>query len=232
LRWEAKRSIREALGRTEKVIQCINNSETSDLFLGTQVGSPALVPGSLIRLFDEVVTVESGVRDEGDLLGLESNQLEHLDKFFLNLVETILGPAASVHLVDAHNDLLHTKQVKETCVLSGLTFFNSQLWVSLGNRRFESALLSGHKKKTNVSGGRSSDHVLDVILVSRGIDNSVVVLVRVELLGVALDCHSTVAFFLGCIKVVSVTKRSLSVLFRSRLELLHLAFRNTSLLED
>jgi hypothetical protein len=38
-------------------------------------------------------------------------------------------------------------------------------------------------EKTDINGG-SGDHVLDVILVARGIDNGVVVLLGEELLGV------------------------------------------------
>jgi hypothetical protein len=131
--------------------------------LGSLVGNPSLVPGGLIGLLNQVVSVESRVWDERDLLGLESDQLKHLNEFVLDFVETVFRPVAGVHLVDSNNDLLNTEQVKKTGVLTGLSFFNSQLGVSLGNGGFESTLLGGNKKKTDISSGRSSDHVLDVI---------------------------------------------------------------------
>jgi hypothetical protein len=229
---KTKRGKGETLWGLDEVVQGINKSEPSDLLLGAQVGDPSLVPGALIGLINKVVTVESRVRDEGDLLGLEADQLKHLNEFILDFVETVFRPVASVHLVDTDHDLLNTEQVKKTGMLTGLSFFNSQLGVSLGDGGFESTLLGGDKKKTDISGGRSGDHVLDVILVARGIDNSEVVLLGEELLGVALDGDTTFTFFLASIKVVGETERRLSFFTSSSIELFHLTSGDTSLLEN
>mmetsp|Transcript_33718 Transcript_33718/g.81763 ORF Transcript_33718/g.81763 Transcript_33718/m.81763 type:complete len:492 (+) Transcript_33718:84-1559(+) len=229
---KTKRSIGETLGGYDEVVEAFNKGESSDLLLGSLVGGPSLVPGSLIGLLNQVVSVESRVWDERNLLGLEADQLKHLNEFVLDFVETVLRPVAGVHLVDSNNDLLNTEQVKKTGVLTSLSFLNSQLSVSLGNGGFESTLLGRDKKKTDISGGRSGDHVLDVILVAGGIDNSVVVLVSEELLGVTLDGNTTFTFLLTGIKVVGETERGLSLFFGNSLELCHLTIRDSSLLED
>mmetsp|Transcript_20854 Transcript_20854/g.51196 ORF Transcript_20854/g.51196 Transcript_20854/m.51196 type:complete len:247 (-) Transcript_20854:400-1140(-) len=136
----------EALGWTKEIIQCIHNGKSSHLLLGTQVGGPALVPRSLVGLFDQVVSVETRVGNEWNLLGLVSNQLEHFGEFFLDFVETFLGPVARVHLVDAHNDLLHAEQIQEAGMLTSLSLFDSHFWVGLGNGGFETALFGRDKQ--------------------------------------------------------------------------------------
>jgi len=220
------------LGRLDKVVEGIDNSESGDLLLGLEVGFPSLVPGGLVGLLDEVVAVESRVGDEGNLLGLESDHLKHLHEFFLDFVETALVPVAGVHLVDTNDNLLNTEEVEETGVLTGLSFFHSQLRVGLGNGGFETTLLGRHEQETNISGGGTGDHVLDVILVAGGIDDSVVVLVSEELLGVTLDGNTTFTLFLARIEVVSETERRLSLLFSEGLELGHLTIGDSSHLED
>merc|ERR1712176_1635250 len=101
----------------------------------------------------------------------EPNHLKHLLELLLNFIETTLVPVAGVHLVDADNELINTKKEEETSVLTGLTLLNSQLGVSLSNGSLETPMLSRHEKESNISGGRSSDHVLDVIFVARGVNN-------------------------------------------------------------
>mmetsp|Transcript_33830 Transcript_33830/g.50158 ORF Transcript_33830/g.50158 Transcript_33830/m.50158 type:complete len:462 (-) Transcript_33830:202-1587(-) len=226
------RSIGKTLGGLNKVVKALNKSKASDLDLGLKVGLPALVPGSLVRLLGQVVSVEPTVGDERDLLGLESNQLKHLDKLRLDFFETTLVPVAGVHLVDTDNNLFDTKQVQKTSMLTGLSLFNSQLGVGLGNGSFETTLLGRDQQKTNIGRGRSGNHILDVILVAWGIDNSVVVLVGEELLGVALNGDTTFTFFLAGIQVVSKSERRLSLLLGHALKLFHLTSRNTALLEN
>ena len=218
--------------RLDEVVEGLNNGETGDLLLGSNVGGPARVPRSLVGLLDEVVAVESGVGDEGDLLGLEADHLEHLGELVLDLVESVLGPVAGVHLVDTDNDLVDSEQVEETGVLAGLALLNSGLGVSLGDGGLETTLLGGHKEKTDVSGGGSGNHVLDVILVAGGVDNRVVVLLGEELLGVALDGHTTLTLLLARVKVVSEAEGRLSLLGGRVIELVHLTLGDTALLED
>eukprot|EP01083_Nonionella_stella_P122577 368889_1 len=116
-------------------------------------------------------------------------------------------------------------------MLTGLSLLNSKLTVGLGNGSLETSLFSGDKKKSNISGGGSGDHVLDVILVSGSIDNGVVVLVGEELLGVALDGDSTLALLLTGVEVVGESERRLTLLSGEVVELFHLTSTNTSLLE-
>mmetsp|Transcript_16243 Transcript_16243/g.24077 ORF Transcript_16243/g.24077 Transcript_16243/m.24077 type:complete len:443 (+) Transcript_16243:82-1410(+) len=226
------RKLRVTLGCLDEVVQALNKSETSDGLLGVDVGSPSLVPGSLIGLLDKVVSVESRVWDEGNLLWLEANHLKHLYEFVLDLSETTLVPAAGVHFVDSNNDLLNSEKVKKTGVLTGLSLLNTELGIGLGNSSLETSLLGRNEKKTDISGGRSGDHVLNVILVSGGINNCVVELVSEELLGVALNGHTTLTLLLTGVEVVGETERRLSLLLSHGLELFHLTSGDTTLLED
>jgi len=231
---QSKRGIWKTLGGSDEVVEGINNGHSGDLGLGVKVGGPSLVPRALAGVdgLDQVVSVESRVRDERDLLGLETNQLDHLDELVLDFVETVLGPVAGVHLVHADNDLFHTQQIQETGVLTGLSFLDSELGVGLGDGGFETTLLGRHQQHAHVGGGGAGDHVLDVILVAGGIDNSVVVLLSEELLGVALDGDTTVAFFLAGVQVVGETEGTLTLLFGQSLQLGHLTLGNATLLED
>jgi len=224
--------LRVTLRGLDEVVEGLNDSETGDLLLGGDVGSPSLVPRSLIGLVNKVVSVESRVRNEGDLLGLEADHLKHLLELFLDLIETALVPSAGVHLVDANNDLLNSEKVEKTGMLTGLSLLNSGLGISLGDGGLETSLFGGHKKKTNISGGGSGDHVLDVILVAGSIDNGVVVLLGEELLGVTLDGNTTLALLLTGVKVVCESERGLSLLGGGFVELVHLTLGDSSLLED
>ena len=209
---KAERLVRETLRGSDEVVQGIKKGEAGNLLLGTAVGLPSLVPGGLVGLLDEVVAVEAGVGDEGDLLRLEADHLEHLNELVLDLVKTTLVPAAGVHLVDADDDLLNSEEVEETGVLAGLALLNAELGIGLGNGGLETTLLGGDEEKTDIGGGGSGDHVLDVILVAGGIDDGVVVLVGEELLRVALDGDTTLAFLLAGIEVVGETERGLTTL--------------------
>mmetsp|Transcript_1883 Transcript_1883/g.2849 ORF Transcript_1883/g.2849 Transcript_1883/m.2849 type:complete len:352 (+) Transcript_1883:416-1471(+) len=229
---KTKGKIGETGRRDDEVIQSLKEGESSNLDLGLHVSLPSLVPGALIRLDGEVVTVESRVRNEGNLLGLVPNQLKHLLELFLDLIETALVPLASVHLVDSNNDLLNSKKVKKTSVLTGLSLLDSHLGVSLGDSSLETSLLCRDKKKTNISGSRSGNHILDVILMAGSIYNGVVVLIGEELLGVTLDGNSTLTLLLTGIKVVSESEGRLSLLLSHCLKLGHLTLGNSAALED
>ena len=110
---KTKRSIGKTLGGNDVVVEGINNGHSGDLLLGGLIGSPSLVPGALVGTdrIDQVLTVESGVRDERDLLGLKSDGLKHLHEFILDFGESALIPVAGVHLVDSNNDLFNTQKV-------------------------------------------------------------------------------------------------------------------------
>jgi len=232
------RKTQRGIGKTRRgsdvVVKRVNNRHTRDLLLGGLVGSPSLVPRALGRVngVDQVVSLESGVRNKRDFLGLETNSLKHLHELILNFLESVFRPVAGVHLVNSNKNLFNTQKVKKTGMLAGLTFINSQLGIGLGNRGFETSLLGRDQKHTNIGGGRSGDHVLDVILVTRGIHDGVVVLFGEELLGVTLDGNTTFTFFLASIKVVRESERGLSLLGCDFVELRHLTLSDSSHLEN
>ena len=69
-------------------------------------------------------------------------------------------------------------------------------------------------------------------LVAGGIDNGVVVLLSVELLGVALDGNTTLTLLLAGIKEVGEAERGLAHLLGLLLELGHLTLGDAAALED
>ena len=69
-------------------------------------------------------------------------------------------------------------------------------------------------------------------LVAGGIDNGVVVLLSVELLGVALDGDTTLTLLLAGIKEVGEAERGLAHLLGLLLELGHLTLGDAAALED
>jgi hypothetical protein len=98
---ETERCVGVTGGRDDKVVQGVDDAKTGNGLLGGQIGLPSLVPGGNVGLGDEIVAVKARIGDERDFLGLEPNQLQHLDEFVLDFVETVFTPAARVHLVHA-----------------------------------------------------------------------------------------------------------------------------------
>jgi len=131
---QSKGSIGFTLGGLDEVVEGIDNGHTRDLLLGGNVSSPTLVPSALAGVdgFDQVVAIESGVRNEWHLLRLVADHLKHLNEFVLDFLETVFGPVAGVHLVDTDNNLFDTQEVKKTRVLAGLSFFDTKLGIGLG----------------------------------------------------------------------------------------------------
>ena len=117
-------------------------------------------------------------------------------------------------------------------MLTSLSFLDTQLGIGLGNRCLESTLFRRHKKKTNISSSRSRNHILDVILMSRCVDNGIMILFGEELLGVTLNGNSTLTLFLTGVEVVGETEGRLAFLFRGGLEFVHFTLRDPALLED
>ena len=80
---------------------------------------------------------------------------------------TYLG---GVHIVDGDDELPDTEGESEQCVLPGLTV--------LGNAGLEFTSTSGNDEDGAISLGGSSDHVLDEVTVSGGIDDLSVLWLR------------------------------------------------------
>jgi len=73
---------------------------------------------------------------------------------------TYLG---GVHLVDGDDELPDTEGESEESVLSGLTI--------LGNTSLEFTSAGGNDENSTISLGSTSDHVLDEVTMSRGVDD-------------------------------------------------------------
>jgi len=141
--------------------------------LGFGLLLPALVPGAVRRVIDHVVAVEARDWDEGDGLRIVSNLLDEVGGLLDDFLETGLGPLGGVHLVDSDDELLDTKGVSEQSVLTSLTI--------LGDTSLELTGTGGDDENGAISLGGTSDHVLDEITVTGGINDGDIVFGSLEL---------------------------------------------------
>ena len=156
------------VGGTAGGVDGVNGLEeglAGDLGLGLLL--PSLVPGAVGGVVDHVVTVEAGDGHEGNVLGVEADLLDETGGLLDDLLVTGLGPLGGVHLVDGNDELLDTKSVGEEGVLAGLTV--------LGDTGLELTSTGGNDENGAVSLGGTSDHVLDEITVTGGVDDGDVV---------------------------------------------------------
>jgi hypothetical protein len=162
------------VGRTAGGVDGVNGLEeglAGDLGLGLLL--PSLVPGAVGGVVDHVVTVEAGDGHEGNVLGVEADLLDETGGLLDDLLVTGLGPLGGVHLVDGDDELLDTKSVGEQSVLTGLTV--------LGDTGLELTSAGGDDENGAVGLGGTSDHVLDEITVTGGVNDGDVVLGSLEL---------------------------------------------------
>jgi len=152
-------------------INCLEEGLARGLGLGLLL--PSLVPGAVRGDVDHVVTVEAGDRDEWDVLGVVADLLDKVGGLLDNFVETFLRPLGGVHLVDGDNELLNTEGVGEKSVLTGLAI--------LGDTSFELTSTGGDNENGAISLGGTSDHVLDEITMTGGINDGDIVLRGFEL---------------------------------------------------
>ena len=122
---------------------------------------PSLVPGHVGGGLDHVVAVETGDGHESDGLGVVADLLDEVGGLLDDLVETSLGPAGGVHLVDGNDELLDTEGVGEQSVLTGLAI--------LGDTSLELTSAGGNDEDSAIGLGSTSDHVLDEITMAGGI---------------------------------------------------------------
>ncbi len=133
---------------------------TSGLGLGLLL--PTLVPGAVGGSIDHVVTVEAGDGDERNVLGVVADLLDEVGGLLDDLLVTLLGPLGGVHLVDGNDELLDTEGVGEQGVLTSLAI--------LGDTSLELTSTGGNDENSAVSLGGTSDHVLDEITVTGGVN--------------------------------------------------------------
>jgi len=144
---------------------------------------PTLVPWAVAGNVDHVVTVESGDGNESDGLWVVSDLLDERGSLLDDFLETGLGPLGGVHLVDGDDELLDAEGVGEESVLTSLTI--------LGDTSLELTSTSGNDENGTISLGGTSDHVLDEITVTRGINDGDIVLWGLELPECDIDGDTT-----------------------------------------
>jgi hypothetical protein len=226
-----------------------NTNQTFSFFLKKQTHPSHLVgslgnddflsgpPGHVGGGLDQVVTepTRNGQHGHGlrNKLLLPADLGQHGGHFVGNFVVALLSVLGNiaVHLVDSDNQLLDSEQVDEQGVLAGLALHFSGLQVSLGNGG-DKVSVGGHHQQGNVGLGRSSDHVLDEISVSRSINDGVVLGLSEELLGGASNGHSALALVLLTVHVKGKGKGALSESVGFLAQLLHLALVDSSEIED
>lgn len=138
---------------------------SGDLGLGLLL--PTLVPWAVAGVVDHVVTVETGDWHEWDVLWVVTNLLDEGGCLLNDFVESLLGPLGGVHLVDGDDELLDTQGVGEQGVLTSLTI--------LGDTSLELTSTSGNDENGAISLGGTSDHVLDEITVTWGVNDGDIV---------------------------------------------------------
>lgn len=152
------------VGGTDGVVDGVNGLEkglASGLGLGLLL--PALVPGAVGGGVNHVVTVETGDGHEGNVLGVVADLLDEGGGLLDDLLETVLGPLGGVHLVDGDDELLDTEGVGKQGVLTSLSI--------LGDTGLELTSTGGNDENGAVSLRGTSDHVLDEITVTGGVDD-------------------------------------------------------------
>ena len=117
--------------------------------------------------------------DESYGLGIVTNLFDEVGGFFDDFIETALAPLVSnefgflsrgcgthlggVHLVDGYDELPDTEGESEQSMFSGLAV--------LGDTSLEFTSASGNDEDSAISLGSASDHVLDEITMSRGVND-------------------------------------------------------------
>merc|ERR1719470_169114 len=177
------------------------------------LNSPSLVPGHVRAGLQHVVAVPSGDGDEGDSHGVVADLLDEARDFLLDLLKPSLAVwgLGGVHLVDSDDELLDSQGVSQEGVLSSLAV--------LGDASFELTGAGGDDKDTAISLRGSSDHVLDEIPVSGGVDDGDIVPGGLELPESDIDGDSSLTLSLQFVKNPCVLERSLARLLGLLLEL-------------
>merc|ERR1719393_1201244 len=187
---------------------------------------PSLVPGHVLGGLDHVVSVPAGDGDEGNRGGVVADLLDEAGHLLADLLEPGLavGRLGRVHLVGGHDELLHPEGVGQQGVLSGLAV--------LGDAGLELTSSGGDDQHSAVSLGGTSDHVLDEVTMSGGIDDGHVVLGGLELPESDVNGDTTLTLGLQFVQHPGVLEGALAGLLGLLLELLDGPLVDTSALVD
>ena len=165
---------------------------------------PALVPWSIRGDVNHVVAVKTGDWDERHTLGVVADLLDEVGGFLDDFIETILGPLGGVHLVDGDDELLDTKSVGKKSVFTSLAI--------LGDTSLEFTSTSSNDENGAVSLGGTSDHVLDEIAMTWGVDNSDHIPGSLELPESDIDGDTTLALGLELVENPGILEGALAQL--------------------
>lgn len=176
---------------------------TGDL-AGLDLLLPTLVPGAVGGGLKHVVTVEAGDGNEGNVLGVEADLLDEVGGLLDNLSVTRLGPLASVHLVQGNDELADTEGEGKQSVLTGLAI--------LGDTSLELTSAGGDDENSAIGLGGTSDHVLDEVTVTGGINDGNLILGGLELPESDIDGDTTLTLGLELVKNPGVLEGTLSEL--------------------
>lgn len=127
----------------------------------------------------------TGDGDEGDRFGVIADLLDEIGGLLHNLVESVLRPLASVHLVASDDDLTHPKGEGKQSVLAGLAI--------LRDTSLELSDTGSDNQDSTVSLGGTGDHVLNEVAVSGRVDNGDHVSGSLELPKRDIDGDTTLA---------------------------------------
>jgi len=186
----------------------------------------SLVPAEVGGLLEHVVSVESRDGDEVDLLGVVSDLLDERRSLLDDFVVSGLSPVDGllIHLVDGDDHLTDTEGEGKKGVLTGLS--------RLGNTGLELSSGGGNDQHGGISLGSSSDHVLDEVTMSGGINDGDIVLGSLELPEGNVDGDTTLTLGLEFVQHPGVLERSLAHLSGLLLELLDGSLVDTTALVD
>ncbi|GIL49943.1 hypothetical protein Vafri_6239, partial [Volvox africanus] len=148
----------------------------------------------------------------------------------LFVARLLVAGGIGVHLVDTHNQLLHTQQVDKASMLAGLALDLTSLMVTLLDGGGE-VTISRHHQQAHIGLSSAGNHVLDEITMTRGINDGVVPLLSEELLRGASNGHTTLALLLCAVHVESEGERGLAQGSGLLLQLLQLTLGDTAELE-
>merc|ERR1719150_574549 len=173
---------------------------------------PSLVPAHVLGGLQHVVSMPSGDGDEGNSGGVVADLLDESRDLLLDLLETGLGVwwLGGVHLVDADDELLDAQGVGKKGVLTSLAV--------LRDTSLEFTGAGGDDQDTAIGLGSSSDHVLDEITMSGGVDDGDIVLASLELPESDIDGDTTLT--LQLVQNPGVLEGALAHLLGFLLELL------------
>merc|ERR1712048_315191 len=181
------------------------------------------VPGHVGGLLDEIVTLQTGDRDKLGLL-VHVLLLQPVLDVSADLIKTFFAVPAAVHLVQADDELLHTKSIGKSHVFLGGTLGTPS--------SLKLTLLHGNHENGNISLRRSGNHVLDEVTVARSIDDGEVELLGLEFPKRNVNGDTALALGLEFVQNPGILERSLAKLGSLLLELVNDTLVNASTLVD